>query len=163
MRYEKLKISALILLIFGITGIHAQESIPASGGNAVGSGGSVTYTVGQLVYTTNTGVNGSVAHGVQQAFEISTISWVEQGVGINLICTVYPNPTTDFLTLKVEDIKTENLIYRLYSISGRLLESKKIESSETSIAMINFNPATYFLKVSDGIKEVKTFKIIKTQ
>jgi hypothetical protein len=161
MRYVKLKLSALIFLISGTTGIHAQESVPASGSNAAGSGGSVSYTVGQLVYSTNTGVNGSVAQGVQQAFEISTISWVEQGVGINLLCSVYPNPTNDFLTLKVADIKTENLTYWLYSISGKLLESKKIESSETSITITSFKPATYFLKVMDGIKEVKIFKIIK--
>jgi len=160
---KKLKLSALLLLGFGLTGMHAQESIPASGGNALGSGGSVSYSVGQLVYTTTISADGSVAQGMQHAFEISTISGIEQGVGINLICSVYPNPTADFLTLKVENCKTENLTYKLYSISGKLLKSKKIESSETSIAMNNLDPTTYFLKVIDGIKELKTFKIIKTQ
>ena len=46
---------------------NAQDAIPATGGDATGSGGSASYTVGQIGYTTNTGTNGSVAEGVQQA------------------------------------------------------------------------------------------------
>jgi hypothetical protein len=42
---------------------------PQAGGEATGSGGSVSYSVGQVVYTTNTGINGSVAQGVQQPYE----------------------------------------------------------------------------------------------
>ncbi len=33
----------------------AQESVNATGGDATGSGGTVAYSVGQVVYTTNTG------------------------------------------------------------------------------------------------------------
>ena len=38
--------------------LHAQESVPATGGDGSGSGGSTSYTIGQVVYTTNTGGNG---------------------------------------------------------------------------------------------------------
>lgn len=70
MRNKKLKLSALLLLGLGLTGLQAQESVNATGGNASGSGGSASYSVGQVVYTTNTGTNGTVAQGVQQPFEI---------------------------------------------------------------------------------------------
>lgn len=166
MRYKKLKLSVFLLLGLGITGLQAQEAIPASGGNASGSSGSVSYSVGQVVYQTHTGTNGSVAEGVQQPYEISVVTGLEEAKGINLTVSAYPNPTTDFLTLKVENYKTENLSYQLYDISGKLLENKKIESNETSISMTNLVSATYFLKVvkMQGIasqKAVKTFKIIK--
>jgi len=51
-------------------GLQAQETIPASGGKASGSGGTASYSFGQVVYTTYTGTNGLVAQGVQQPFEI---------------------------------------------------------------------------------------------
>ncbi len=162
MRHKKVKLIAVLLLGLGLTGLQAQTAIPATGGNASGNGGSVSYSVGQVVYTTNTGgANGSVAQGVQQPFEISVVTGIDEANGITLQCSAYPNPTTDFLKLKVENFKTENLTYQLYDISGKLLENKKIEGNETSITMSNLVSATYFVKVTESNKEVKTFKIIK--
>jgi hypothetical protein len=162
MKHTKLKLSVLLLLGFVLGGLHAQEVIPASGGNASGSGGSVSYSVGQLVYTTNTGSNGySVAEGVQQPYEISVITGLEEAKGINLTCTAYPNPATDLLTLKVENYDYENLSYQLYDMNGNLFESKKLIDKKTSITMAKLVPGTYFLKVISNQKEAKTFKIIK--
>lgn len=161
MRHKKLKLSAVLLLGLGLTGLQAQEAIPATGGNASGSGGSVSYSIGQVVYTTNTGTNGSAAQGVQQPFEISVITGLEEAKEINLSCSAYPNPTTDFLNLKVENYDNTNLSYQLFDMNGKLLETKKLEGNQTSIVMNDLVPATYFLKVIDNNKEVKIFKIIK--
>ncbi len=148
------------MLGFGLT-IQAQNTIPASGGNASGSGGSVSYSIGQVVYNTNTGTNGTIAQGVQQPFEISTVIGINEAIGISLLVSVYPNPTTDFLTLKVENYDITNLLYQLFDMQGKLLETKKIEGNQISIVMSNLVPATYFLKVAEKNKEIKTFKIIK--
>ena len=48
-------------------------------------------------------------------------------------------------------------------MQGKLLQNEKITGNETSIVMNNLVPATYFVKVIQSKKEVKTFKIIKTQ
>jgi hypothetical protein len=161
MQNKKVKLSALLLLGIGLTGIQAQEIISGTGGNASGSGGSVSYTFGQIFYTTNTGTNGFVLQGVQQPFEISSITAVEETNAISLYCTAFPNPTSGSLILKVDSYNKENLWYKLYDTNGRLLENKKIKSNETSIGMTNLASATYFLKVIDNNKEIKTFKIIK--
>ena len=161
MRHKKLKLSAVLLLGLGLTGLQAQTSINATGGNASGSGGSASYSVGQVVYTTNTGTNGSVAQGVQQPFEISVVTAIEEAKGINLSVSAYPNPTTDYLTLEVKEYELSNLHFQLYDMSGKLLQNEKITGNQTSIVMSNLVPATYFVKVIQGNKEVKTFKIIK--
>ena len=155
------KLVLTILIVFIGLPILAQEAIPAAGGNAIGSGGSVSYSVGQVVYTTNTGINGSVAEGVQQPYEISVVVGIEQAKDINLICTAYPNPATDLLTLEVEIAANENLFFQLYDMMGKLLVSKKLIDIKTNISIANLAPATYFLKVTDNQKVVKTFKIIK--
>ena len=90
-----LKIS---LLLFAFT-VNGQESINTSGQNATGTGGSASYSLGQVVYTTYSGTNGSVAQGVQQPYEISVVLGIEY-TNINLIMTVSPNPTKDLLTTK---------------------------------------------------------------
>jgi hypothetical protein len=120
----------------------------------------------KVVYTTNTGTNGSVAQGVQQPFEISNVTGLEEANNISLIVSVYPNPTTDFLILEIEgDVKTQYFV-SLYDMQGKLLQNKKITSHQTIIAMGNLVPAIYFLKVIKtqghaSQQEVKTFKIIK--
>ena len=161
MRHKKLKLSAVLLLGLGLTGLQAQTSVNATGGNASGSGGSASYSVGQVVYTTNTGTNGSVAQGVQQAFEISVVTGLEEAKGINLSVSAYPNPTTDYLTLEVKDVELLNLHFQMYDMNGKLLQNEKITGNQTSIVMSNLVPATYFVKVIQGNKEFKTFKIIK--
>ncbi len=161
MRHKKLKLSAVILIGLGLTGLQAQESVTATGGNASGSGGSVSYSVGQVVYTTSTGANGSVAQGVQQPYEISVVTAIEEAKGINLSVSVYPNPTTDYLTLEVKDFELSTLHFQLYDMNGKLLQSEKISGSQTSITMGNLVSATYFVKVIQSNKEIKTFKIIK--
>ena len=161
MRHKRLKLSAVLLLGLGLSGLQAQESVNATGGNANGSGGSVNYSIGQVVYQTHTGTNGSLAQGVQQAYEISVVTAIERAKGINLSVTAYPNPTTNYLTLEVKDFELSTLSFQLYDFNGKLLQSEKITGSQTSIVMSNLVPASYFVKVIQGNKEVKTFKIIK--
>ena len=161
MKYKRLKLCALLLLAYCITGLQAQESVNATGGDASGSGGSASYSVGQVTYQTHSGTNGSVAQGVQQPYEISVVTGLEEAKGINLSVTAYPNPTTDYLTLEVKDIELSMFHFQLYDMQGKLLQNEKITGTKTSIVMSNLVPATYFVKVIQGNKEVKTFKIIK--
>ncbi len=161
MRCKKTGFSAAALIALSITGLHAQETVPASGGEATGSGGTSSYTIGQVVYTTNTGANASVAQGVQQPYEISVTVGLEEAPGINLECTVYPNPATDVIKLIVKDYDLENLSYQLYNISGKLLANERITNNTNIIEVQDLVPTTYFLNVLDNKKVVKAFRIIK--
>ena len=161
MKQERKVLIIIFLCSFWTTIVHAQATIPATGGNAAGSGGSVSYTVGQIGYSTISGGNRSVAQGVQQPYEISVVTAIDEAKGINLICSAYPNPTSGFITLKVENYDNASLSYELFDISGNLLEIKKIEGNEITIAFGERSPSVYFLKVTDKNKVVKTFKIIK--
>jgi len=53
---------SILLFCIGID-LQAQEAVSASSGNAAGSGGTVSYTIGQVAYTTNTGASGSITLG----------------------------------------------------------------------------------------------------
>lgn len=161
MKQERKILIILFLCGFWTFTARAQETNPATGGTATGSGGSVSYTVGQITCNTLSGANGSVIQGVQQPYEISVITGIDDATGINLICSAYPNPATDFITLKVENYDNTSLSYQLFDINGNLLEIQKIEGNETTISMGSRNPSVYFLKVTDKNKLVKTFKIIK--
>ena len=154
-------VATLLTFAFSLSTATAQESVNATGGDASGSEGTVAYSLGQVFYTTSSGSSGTISQGVQQPFEISVVTGLEEAKGINLTVSAYPNPTTDYLTLEVKDFELSTLHFQLYDMSGKLLQSKKITGNQTSIVMSNLVPATYFVKVIQGNKEVKTFKIIK--
>lgn len=161
MQHKRLKLSVVFLLGLGLIGLQAQENVNATGGNASGSGGSASYSVGQVVYTSNTETDGSVTQGVQQPYEIWVATAIEEAQAINLLVTAYPNPTTDYLTLRIDEFDISDLSYQLYDMQGKLLRNEKITSNQTRIVMSNLAPATYSVKVVRGNKEIKTFKIVK--
>ncbi len=163
MQHKRLKLTAVIILALGLTGLQAQESVTVTGRDATGSGGSVSYSVGQVVYQTHTGTNGSVSEGVQQPYEISVVTAIDETQGINLSVSAYPNPINDYLTLNVDDFESSILSYQLYDIRGKLLRSKRITGKQTTISMSNLVHGTYLVKVIHSEKEIKIFKIVKTQ
>ena len=155
----KVLISGAFLFV-SIGALQAQETVPASGGEATGSGGTSSYSVGQITYTTDTGTNGSVAKGVQQPYDISIVTGIE-ATNINLELSVYPNPTTDRLTLAVKDTELNNLKFQLYDLSGKLIQQDQLRDQSTQISMQSLSAGTYLLKVSDNTKTIKIFKIIR--
>jgi hypothetical protein len=151
---------ALTLALFLMSGVFAQESSNSAGGKISGAGGSVAYSIGQVVYTTNTGINGSLAQGVQHAYEIFAVGIYETELTISL--NVYPNPTANKLTLEINDFSDKNLAYQLTDIQGKLLVEGQIEEAQTILDMHSLATATYFVHVlSDDNKRIQSFKIIK--
>lgn len=140
--------------------IRAQNSITTSGGSSIGSGGESSYSIGQLVYSTYDGTDGSVAQGVQQAYEITRVTGIDDNI-ITLKVATYPNPVSDILTLTTESHEQEDLSFWLYDFLGNLLQHERVIEMETLISMQKVIPGAYFLKITSGSKDVKTFKIIK--
>lgn len=150
----------LLFMLFWLPKLIAQEAKVTSGGNATGSGGTASYSIGQVAYKTQTGTNGIVTQGVQQPFEIVTLSGVEFTT-ISLEAIVYPNPTVSIVNLNIKNYPIDNMNYQLFDFRGRLLSDNKILNEETIIDLERYAAATYLLKVSSNNKELKTFKIIK--
>jgi hypothetical protein len=151
---------ASILLVAQLA--QSQEAIPVSGGEAVGSGGSANYTVGQVFYTTYTTTAGAVSQGVQHPFEFQTLS-NSALTTVKLTAVTYPNPTKDFIILKITDTALHNLRYTLFDLNGKSIVSDAITASSTAIQMKHLAIGAYVLKVIQKNKSLKSFKILKQQ
>ena len=142
--------------------IISQEIISPSAGDSSGSGGSLSYTIGQVFFNTIESDYGSLVQGVQQPFEFQTLS-TPALLTVQLTAVTYPNPTTEFVLLKISDTALENLQYTLFDLNGKTIDSKKINSFSTKITMKNFGIGMYLLKLTKNNQPLKTFKIIKKQ
>lgn len=140
--------------------VQAQESVNASGNNATGSGGSASYSIGQVFHLTISGTTGNAGQGVQHAYEIYT-------AGDDLFCsdlsvTAFPNPTADNIILQEENYTKENRWYQLFDMQGNLLAIKEISTPKTQIYMAHLAPGAYLIHVlGDKNLKIRSFKVIK--
>ncbi len=153
------KTIAIIVCVFSfLPGLYAQESAATAGGEASGNGGTVSYSVGQVAYSTPSGTAGSEAQGVQQPFEISISTGMDQ-ITIPLEMSVYPNPTADFLILETGD--AAGLSYRLFDVQGRLIERSDLVDTTTRLRMEELPPAIYTLSIHRNNLLLRSFSIAK--
>jgi len=142
--------------------ILAQESVNTSGSIATGSGGTASYTVGQVAYTSSLGSNGSVSAGVQQAYTITATTGVDE-TNFNLEASVYPNPTTDLLVLSVNELK-EDFKYQVLDMAGKLLINGKLTNTQTQLDFSSYAAGSYYVNIiSNENKNMKTFQVIKNK
>ncbi|MFN5371552.1 MAG: T9SS type A sorting domain-containing protein [Bacteroidia bacterium] len=137
---------------------YSQSNTVSAGGDAEGDNGSVSYSIGQVVYTSAQGSNGNINQGVQQPYDVGVVTGIEE-VGINL--SVFPNPTAGILTLNVADEDASLLSYQLYDAAGRLIDSKNKLNSTTTISLEAYATGVYTLAVSRNNKQVKSFRVVR--
>lgn len=160
MKTKKIKYSIISLVVLCISQAFSQQSINASGSEATGIGGTASYTIGETVYTSNTGSSGTVAQGVQHAYEIFVVGLPSSTIDISI--NIFPNPTVDNLTLLISNYNQDKLSFLVHDMHGKILESGTILSVETNICVTEYQSATYFIHVVDqNNARVQTFKIIK--
>jgi len=170
-----LKIKIIFLLLFIMEGSYAQKAISVSGGDVSGTAGTVSFTVGEVVYTSHSGSNGSVAQGVQQPYIVTSETSIEEVEKINLAIVAYPNPVTNNLIISIDNIvQTKHtlsqkhtqdpgadLSYELLDLNGLPLQKSRIESTSTPIDMTGLPSSFYHIRIKYGKDVIKTFKIIK--
>ncbi len=150
-----------ICLFFCLMGqIQAQRGTVASGGDDLGSQGFVSFSIGQVDYSTNIGFEGTIiTEGLQQPYVITEIeNYTTMGI------TLFPNLTSDFVTLSILNGSFEGMYYAFYDVQGKLIKKEKIMESQTSISVEDLASAIYLIKIySDSDKKIKSFKIIKNK
>lgn len=161
MNFKTLFFWGAFLLLFTHSSVKSQSTFVSSGKDISGTGGTISYSIGQVAYSSVSGANGYLIEGVQQPYEIYTITGTEDFKNIVLDFMAYPNPATNILNLKVENYSNQRMSYQLISQEGRLLKQNEIQSITTEIQVSDLAASTYFLKILLNQENVKIFKIIK--
>ena len=157
---KRTSIHCFFFILFITTGqLKAQSAVLAAGTNASGGNGSVSYSVGQTAYLYK-GSNSQIMEGVQQAYEISTLSTDETTVTEDGIF-LYPNPFKDYLYLDFTVNNYKNSEYQLFDAQGKLIKNDKIIQSKSEFNFSSLPSAMYIIRINQEGKNIKTFKIIK--
>ncbi len=150
-------------VLFGtvISGIQAQQGVLTASGDAIGSNGNVSYSIGQIAYLTLTDTNGLIIQGVQQPYEIQFLPGINEPAGLLQECSLFPNPTDGEITLKIESWTPGCYVYRLTDARGIVLSEQPVGSCLSPVHMESFPSGTYLITIICKETILGTYKIIK--
>jgi hypothetical protein len=148
------------LMLFAVFLSYGQRAAVVAGGEASGSGGTASFSLGESAYRTDAGNGGSSLQGAQQPYEIYEVS--KPGAIGGMVFTLYPNPVADVVNIDVGQWQ-EHLSYQLLSLDGKILASGTLREKTTSLAMSDFPAGVYLVSVHRDDQPIKTFRIIKNQ
>lgn len=112
--------------------------------------GSLSWTLGECVIETFENSYGIITQGFQQSK--LTITIVHDIQRPDFFISAYPNPATEYITVKISNATNpdlERLYYQLFNNIGQLLEQKQLTDIESKISVGMYPPSIYFLKVFD--------------
>ena len=162
MKGISLFISFGLFLFFNPYTLHSQHTIVPAGNDITSSGGSISYTLGQVVYNYNSGSDASTLEGVQQPYEISIMTLVEPDSKSNIIISLFPNPTTDRIIINISEGIKLPILYNLIDITGKEILSGEITQISHELNTKDLPASVYFLHLIVDEKLIATHKIIKS-
>lgn len=149
-----------ILLLVPIFLLKAQSAVLVTGADATGGNGSVSYSVGQIDYLVK-GSNREISEGVQQVYEITSLSTNETLTSTEKDILLYPNPFKDYLYLDFTTNNFKGAEYQLFDAQGKLIKTDKIIQSKSEFNFSLLPSAMYIIRINQNGENLKTFKIIK--
>jgi len=156
-----MKHTLFILMVSSSFVSFAQQDVVAAGGDGSSSGGAVSFSVGQVAFSSASDTTGDINQGVQQPIEILELTKPDLG-DQSFNALLFPNPAATAVTLSISSaIPDANLEYQLTDVTGKIIKIGKISSVETTIDVLGFPQACYFVNVIASNKILKTFKLLK--
>lgn len=149
-----------IIALLAAFPLAAQQHTVASGGEASGIGGTVSFTVGQIETTTASDASASVAEGVQQPYEISLSTGLEES-SADFSVQVYPNPSSNEIMVCTDRQDRSGLRCRLVDMNGKLLGEQQMLASPVIFPVQALASGTYRITVYDQNKILTAFTVIK--
>ena len=158
---------SILTLLLGITVLatRAQTATPELISSSGASFSNATYQMDWSVGEISTETYSNDDHVLTQGFHQGNyiITEIFDNPLSDIIISVFPNPTVEFINLKVESKKIENLLFVITDLSGRVLRSCNLYPETEPIDFSDYAAGTYFMTVSQNNQVIRSFKIIKNQ
>lgn len=149
---------SIIFFLFLSISFYSQNAVITSG-LTISNSGSISYSVGQITVNQISNNTASFCLGVQQPFEIMSLSLDDFQNTVNY--TAYPNPTRGLFNLELKENTSFPYQLKLYDVRGRLVLHQLINKNNTSINISSQSNGVYLLQLVQSGKQAYSFKIVK--
>lgn len=155
------RILIIVIITCNFMHISAQEDFVAAGGDASSSSGSFSYSIGQVAYDNDaSGLNGSINEGVQQPYEIYSMS-IEDEYQSSILVNIYPNPANDYLTLELDIAQVGSVYFELFDMTGKCVLREPVLSPKYTFSLQGLRASIYILNIYMNSNKIKSYQLIK--
>lgn len=159
---KSLYLFTVLFFFVNISTLYAQQGFSITSADLTNNIGSISYSIGLLRYQNYSNSELLISDGVQQPFEIqSSFKFEESKSEIELYCKVFPNPSSDFVHLTIENYVLEDVLYILTDQIGQTKRSGKIINNKTTFNISGLPSGMYLLKIWTKNTKITTYKILK--
>jgi hypothetical protein len=156
----KKTIGSIIVLLLCALHVQGQQQVVSSAGNFhANASGSISWTLGELAVETLTTAGNILTQGFQQSR--LTVTGIGDLPILDYEIVVFPNPASDHLIIRTDKEQHENLYYQLYDLSGKLIVQDRIRETGTILPVNHLRSAVYLLRIIEGNRQVRAFKVVK--
>ena len=148
------------IAFFGAIGQTVGPELVSSAGESFNNTSyQLDWSIGECVTATYSNGSYLITQGFHQnSYVITAVEDLAKDINI----TVYPNPTSDFISLRFSTTEIlRNVKLTVTDISGKLLQQSKVTSDQEQLNFSNYAKGVYFLNVKRENHLIKSFKIIK--
>ena len=138
--------------------IYGQEVIGSEGATFSNGAGSLSFTLGEVVISTENSASADLTQGFHQS-NLTVTGLTDFFTTIEI--SVYPNPTQEYVNISTSEF--ENLEFQLSDISGKLLQIGSTLTKQTSLDLSAYERGTYVLSIQskESASTIKSYQIIK--
>ena len=158
------KVTIIGLCVLNFASIYAQSVAPAvnasSGGYYTGNDATLSWTIGEGVVETFTGLNSILTQGFQQPKY--TITSIEKAANLDYKISVYPNPTSDLIKVEIESLDNFYFRVELIDLQGKRLHQQNMSGQNNTLDLQQYATGIYILKVFMNVNEfLQSYRISK--
>ena len=133
--------------------------VPSFGQYSISTtGGSTSFTVGQVAYVLKKGNGTYLNEGVQQIYTKKTTP-IEELVYLKEVL-LYPNPTQETMTLILSSMEDVLVRYTIMDYLGKEIMNGNILLEKSDISLVDLPSGNYFISLKSK-KENRIFKMVK--
>ncbi len=151
-------IFTFVFFVLFFVSSYGQYSISTTGGHIKSTGGSTSFTVGQVVYVLKKGTGPYLNEGVQQVYTKKSTP-IEELVYLKEVL-LFPNPTQETFTLIMSTKEDVLVRYTIMDYLGKEIRNGDIITEKSEISMVDLPSGNYFISLKSK-KEHRIFKIVK--
>ncbi len=136
----------------------SPELVSSAGDSFNNTSYQLDWSIGECIIQTHSAGDYVITQGFHQnSYVVTSVENLRTDINIS----VYPNPTTDLITL---DFKTSAGLLNVLTITdlnGKVLQQVKVTNETEQLNFSNYANGIYFLTVTENNQLIKSFKIIK--
>jgi hypothetical protein len=148
----------LCSIFLGIQSLTAQQFF-SNGASVQTPEGSVSFSLGQIVYTYSTDNQYTQYNGVQQVWEIGLV--YSDNSYLNLDVKIYPNPCSDNIWINIEGAAQNTVTYEIINPKGEVLQVGELNAYNEKIYISDLPPSLYLVRFTIAEDSQYLMKFIK--